>query len=199
MIWGGSLSTRRLGERLLFWVRNNSGDWWEERRDFQKPTTAATATAMASVIPYIRVWCLRATDRRLGATAAGTGIRVSPVWTTGGNQINLGTGVACTSLIELPFMFGKFWVEEVFTGGSRVCPVAPVCINPVVVTLGIGIEKCTGPAYKFGDSSATSNVCRRLCWWRGTRAIRGLRCEADEATLLNILLRNGARNHLVLS
>ena len=149
---GGSLSTRRLGERLLFWVRNNGGDWWEEPWDLQKPTTAATATAMASMMPYIRVWCLRATDRRLGAAAAGAGIRVSPGWTTGGNQTDLGTGVACASPIELLFMFTKFWVKEVFTGGSWVCPVAPVCINSVVVTLGIGIEKCTGPACKVGDS-----------------------------------------------
>ena len=193
---GGSLFTRRPGGRLLFWVRNNGGDWWEEPWDFQKLTTATTATAMASMTPHIiRVWCLRATDRRLGAAAAAAGIQVSPVWTVGGIQINLGTGGARTSQIELVFMFGKFWVEEVFTGGSWVCPVAPLCIDSVVVTLGIGIEKCTGPAYKVGESSATGNVFRLWFWFWSGRALRG----ADDASLLSTLVLNGARNHLFQS
>ena len=119
-IWGGgTLSTRRLGERLLFCINgipNNGGDWWEELRDFQKLTTA---TASASIMLHVRPW-------RLRAAGAGAGMRVSPVWTAGGNQIVLGMGVARTSLIELLFMFAEFWVEEVFTGGSWICPVAPL-------------------------------------------------------------------------
>ena len=141
VIRGATLSNRRLGGRLLFCingVRNNGGEWWEGPWDFQKLTTT---TASACVMLHIRPWCLRATDRRLGAAGAGDGMRVSPVWTTGGNQITLGTGGGCASLIELLFMFGKFWVEEVFTGGSWVCPVAPMWINSFVITLGVGIDK----------------------------------------------------------
>ena len=113
---GGTLSIRRLGRRLLFCINgipNNDGDWWKEPWDFQKLITAD----------------------------AGASIRVSPVWTTGGNQINLGTGVAYTSLIELLSMFYKCWVEEVITEVSWVCPVAPVWINSTVATLEVGIDK----------------------------------------------------------
>ena len=113
MIRGETLSNRRLGGRLLFrinGVRNSGGEWWEGLWDFQKLTTA---TAM---MRDIRAWCLKATDRCLGAAAAGGGIRVSPVWAAEDNQIDLGMGVACASLIELLFMIGKFWVEEFFTG-----------------------------------------------------------------------------------
>ena len=98
----------RFGGGLLFCingVRNNGSDWWEGLWDFQKLTTA---TASASMMLRIRPWCLRATDWRLGAAGVGAGMRVSLVWTAGSNQIDLGMGVACTSLIELVFMFGTF-------------------------------------------------------------------------------------------
>ena len=76
---------------------------------------------------YTMHWRLKetsATSRRSVAAGVGAavGMRVFLGWTAGDNQRNLGT----TSLIELLSPFGKVWVEVVFTGGTWVCPGAPL-------------------------------------------------------------------------
>ena len=76
VIQGGTLSNRGLGGRLLFCingVRNNGSEWWDGSWDFQK---LATATASASMMRYIGPWCLRASDRRLGAAGVGVGASI---------------------------------------------------------------------------------------------------------------------------
>jgi len=137
-------------------------------------------------------WCRTVTIGRLGAAAAG--VRLSPR-TAGGNQRKSGMGVArTTGFIEPLFVFAKLRIEEVFTGGSWVCPVAPFSENPVVVALGVGIEKRTGLAYKVGDSSATGEI---LCvWFRSVRVGSGrrLRWDVVEGTISSVLVLNGTRN-----